>query len=218
MNSVTEAIQMATDFPGLFLLYALCAFLVTMLVVGLLAYLLMRKIAGTTALDGVMQVEINLNQWPQDRLDGQFVNLAVGRYLIGMHDPDKVTKNRLDPRLGFMDKAKTRKYSIGILLDRFAKKHEKAGFYGDASWKLLNNLLYDTDFCRDLGVCYREVSSHALNGSGLAKYQKDRTNKQKLSLYMDLPKSAAEKFLAETGCQVSNICMTMEHIRLENGK
>ncbi len=211
-ESISFAMGQIFRNPVLFLGYTVAAFLIVASVFGTVAYTVSCTVNKKTEMKNFMRVNLALNVWPTEGDHAKTPKLDYGEFMIPMQDPADKKENRLDPPLNWVEKALCRKYSVGILLERFSAAFDRAGFYRDPSSRLLKTLLEDDNFCNGLGTISRRNDKKGLSHQGKSEHKKEEHNIDQIRIYQDLSKDPAEIFQSATGCEVKNLCITLEYL------
>lgn len=218
MDNVIVRLEAAADHPLIFVLYTLLFFALMALVIAVVTYFIMCRLNKKTTMVGIMRVGVVLNQVGIDQkngkvdasVDSDYAKLDFGEYLVGMEDSGD--KYLLNPPLSWQQKAAVRRYPVEAFLGRFYMAFAGAGFGdNDPASVMLKALLWDDIFCAELGKVSRRSGKHGLSGSGVAVYEPDSKDSDKLAIYAKLPASIGEVFQKETGCEVQTIGIIIEY-------
>lgn len=206
-TTIRVTMEKLIDMPLLFLLVTLLVFLVVIAVIAAISYVIACTKSKRTEMTGIMNVQVSLNDWCDDTRCQGLDSLKLGAFWFSMRDPIHVTEDRLDRTLTWYEKAFYRQYDVSLFLKRFLVAFEKAGFAEDASAKLLKSLVKDDRFCMELGKCRYLGGKKGLLVKEASAFKKG-TEKEKVSVYHEI---ADNDFVAETGCDVQSICITLEY-------
>jgi len=190
---------------------ALAIFIVIVAAGAAASYAIACGINKKTELTGMVQMGVSLNEWPSNAHDTEGTRLNLGEFIISMRDPESVTKDRLDPKLTFMQKAYCRRYWVGDLLQRYYENYCSAGLKDDPSGILLRELLKETGFCIELGRIFRRSRKKGLQVYRCECWEQDKKNINKVSIYLDIPESLADTYWATAGCKAKKFCITLRY-------
>lgn len=211
MKMIRTMVEESVDTPLIFLLYTAIAFAVVVLIGSAIYYVIACSANKMTQMTGIMRVTVALNQFPSDMQDTESPMLSYGSYFIGMQDPAEVSRQRLDPKLNWIESAQYRRYQIGTILERFRNAFDSAGFAGDPASKLLEQLLEDDVFCEKLGSISRKNAKRGLRVQAASEVTTESSVRDRVSVYHTIPQIAGNAFENELRCDVRMICITLEY-------
>lgn len=211
MEMIRMTVEKSMDKPQIFLAYVTLVFAVVVLIGGIIVYLTACVIQKKTQMTGLVRMRVTLNRWPDDTKESQSPMLYFGSYLIGMQDPEKIVKNRLDPKLTGLDAAQCRRYSVSLLLERFRSAFDNAGFAGDPASELLDRMLYDESFCEHLGQISRKSAGRGLTVHADAATKREGSSRDNVSIFYTIPGNLVESFERELHCDAKMLCVTLEY-------
>lgn len=190
---------------------ALAIFLTIILISVAVIYAVACSQNKNTQMTKLIHVGVALNEWPENETAGDCPRLVLGEYLVNMKDPAGVSVNRLDPRLGWKQRAYSRKYEVSELLRRFTANFESAGMHADPACTMLQMLQGDNSFCYRLGQIVRTSDKKGLRVLRCECWEQDKQDNDCVSVYVDIPQEYACTYQAATGCEAQKLCMTLRY-------
>lgn len=211
MNMIHTLLADAMRTPLIFLMYVALGFAVVVLIGCVILYCVFCAVNKKTAMTGLMQVSVAVNRLPDDTAETKSPMLNMGTYYIGMQDPAKIRKKRLDPKLYGLRAAQCRRYSISALLERFRIAFDAAGFSGDPASDLLQSLLHDDIFCQELGQISRKNARRGLEAHTAAFSKYEGKTKDSISIFYTIPEKNSADFCNALGCDAKTLCITLDY-------